>query len=265
MSENIHEDPIQDNESRQPERMNSSSFQSGSMPGNEDDEKKNSVSSETGFSESEKEKSFWGRGKTFFHGIYCAVKDAGDAYSNSSREEMIKECFSSGEKNCSCSCDYGYCFCQELFPWLGFVGITMFSGWISSLFLQPEGFEWFASLNHPVWAPPQWIFPPVWLILYFLLGTSVWLAWRKAGCRRGAGILVLFALLLFLQISWCYSFFFTQNPFGGFINLIWVFTVLGLLVLAISSKCRLAAMLLLPQMLWILYALVLNYQIWKMN
>ncbi len=265
MSESIHEHSDRDNEPKQSEGMNSSGIQSDSKA--ENDEKVNGKKDtfEKTFSDVENEKTFWGRGKTFFRGIYCAVKDVGDACSNSSREEMIRECFSLGEKGSACSCDQDFCFCQALFPWLGFVGIAMFSGWISSLFLQPEGFAWFASLNRPVWTPPQWIFPPVWIVLYFLLGTSVWLAWRKAGCRRGAGILVLFALLLFLQISWSYSFFFTQNPFGGFINLIWVFTVLGLLALAISSKCRCAAALLLPQMLWILYALVLNYQIWKMN
>lgn len=267
MSENNHEHFDRGNDWKETEGMNPSDFPSASeAERSENDEKKKERSeSEKIFSEVENEKSFWGRGKSFFHGIYCAVKDAGDARAEASREELLRECFASGENGRICSCDHDFCFCQALFPWLGFVGIAMFSGWISSLFLQPEGFAWFASLNRPVWSPPQWIFPPVWLVLYFLLGTSVWLAWRKVGCRRGAGILVLFALLLFLQISWCYSFFFTQNPFGGFINLIWVFTVLGLLALAISVRSRCAAALLLPQILWILYALVLNYQIWKMN
>ncbi len=187
--------------------------------------------------------------------VHSAVERGCDA---AMRDSVLKS-------GCNCGCDADFCLCAQIFPWVSFVGITLASGWISSLFMQPAGWEWFATLTRPAWAPPQWIFLPVWILLYFLAGTSVWLAWRHLGCRRTAGILTLFILLLILQISWTYMFFYNQNPFGAFIDMIWIFAVLILLMIATLPVCRLSAALLVPQLLWILYALILNYNIWRLN
>lgn len=199
-------------------------------------------------------------GQRIIHGLCSAAGKEAEKCTNSLRHGVIRD-----GMRCGCGCEADYCLCQEIFPWIGFVSITFASGWISSLFMQPQGFEWFATLTRPTWAPPQWIFLPVWMLLYFLLGTSVWLSWRKLGCLKAGGILVLYGLLLLLQIGWTYMFFYSQNPFGAFIDMIWVFAVLILLWLATLPVCRLAAGLLIPQILWILYALVLNYHLWRLN
>lgn len=195
------------------------------------------------------------RPKGFWYGLFTTFRRESDACSSQ------KDCCTSGKAPC-CG---DMCGCCEAFPWFGFVAIAMASGWIASLFMQPAGFEWFRSLNHPEFSPPSWLFLPVWLVLYFLLGTSVWITRRATDCCRFSRVFMLFAFLILLQIVWCYSFFFAQNPFGAFIDLVWIFTVLLLLFLSSMKISRLAGILLLPQVLWTIYAMILNYQIWKLN
>lgn len=194
--------------------------------------------------------------KGFWYGLFTSFRRESDACSSP------EKCCTYGREPCTCgdmSC------CCETFSWFGFVAIAMASGWISSLFMQPAGFEWFRALNHPEISPPSWLFLPVWLVLYFLLGTSVWITRRMTDCNRFSGIFMLFAFLILLQIVWCYSFFYAQNPFGAFIDLVWIFSVLLLLLLSSMKISRLAGILLLPQVLWTIYAMILNYQIWKLN
>lgn len=214
------------------------------------------------------------KGQKIIHDMCAGVTAEAEKLTNHERERLIQDAVQKGccsaeshsrMQSCGCGCEEDVCICQQVFPWLGFVGITLASGWVSSLFMQPAGHEWFSTLIRPSWAPPQWIFLPVWILLYFLLGTSVWLSWRRLGCKKAAGVLVLYALLLLLQIAWAYTFFYQQNPFGGFIDLIWIFAVLLLLLLGTVPVCRVAAVLLIPQTLWILYALILNYHIWRLN
>ena len=193
--------------------------------------------------------------KGFWYGLFATFRRESDACTGS-------ECCTYGKEACPCG---EMCGCCETFPWFGFVAIAMASGWIANLFMQPAGYEWFRALNHPECSPPSWLFLPVWLVLYFLLGTSVWISRRMTDCSRFTRIFMLFAFLLLLQIVWCYSFFYTQNPFGAFIDLVWVFTVLLLLFLSSLKISRLAGILLLPQVLWTIYAMILNYQIWKLN
>lgn len=201
----------------------------------------------------------------YFKKLYETLKNEGERSTNAAREELL--CSARHGRDCGGyhHCGGADCICHEVFPWAGFVGLTFASGWISSLFLQPSTFRWFATLEQPAMMPPQWIFLPVWILLYFLLGTSVWISWRKAGCRRALPVLVLYGILMLLQIAWCYTFFYGHNPFGGFINLIWIFGVSLLLMLASLPICRCAAILLIPQVLWIFYALIINYQVWHLN
>ena len=194
--------------------------------------------------------------KGFWYGLFTTFRREPNACPSP------ESCCTYGKDPCSggdLSC------CCETFPWFGFVAIAMASGWIASLFMQPAGFEWFRTLNHPEISPPSWLFLPVWLVLYFLLGTSVWITRRMTDCCRFSRIFMLFAFLLLLQIVWCYSFFYAQNPFGAFIDLVWVFTVLLLLFQCSMKISRLAGVLLLPQVLWTVYAMILNYQSWKLN
>ena len=178
-------------------------------------------------------------------------------------EELKREVQMCCETNCPCCGEN--CFCMFVLPWLGFLGLSYAAGWISSLFVRDATIYWSEAVARPWWMPPQWIFPPVWTVLYFLLGTAVWLAWRKVGCQKASHVIALFVTLLILQMGWTYAFFYLQMPFGAFIDLIWAFAVLILLAMSIAPISKVGALLLLPQILWMIYALALNYSIWRMG
>ncbi|MDO4574890.1 MAG: TspO/MBR family protein [Planctomycetia bacterium] len=168
-------------------------------------------------------------------------------------------------EQCLLQCGEEKCMCREILPWLGFLALCYLASWIGSLFINVGDGSWYQHLNRPIWTPPAWIFPIVWTTLYFLLGTAVWWAWKTAGCRKICCVLGLFLLLLACMAAWPYCFFGRQSPFTGFLDLIWAFAFLVLLMLSIAPIQKWAAVLLIPQMLWMAYALVLNFTIWRMQ
>ena len=166
---------------------------------------------------------------------------------------------------CHLGCTSEPCLCREVFSWFGFLFLTFASGWLTGLFMQAGSHEWYATLTLPAWNPPGWVFMPVWLVLYFLLGTSTWLAWREGGCRNIPHILTLFTLLLLLQMSWGYNFYYHQNLFAGMMSTVWSLVVLILLGISTYPVTKTGAFLLLPEALWLTYAFVINYTLWKLN
>jgi len=124
--------------------------------------------------------------------------------------------------------------------------------------------SWYLTINKPSWTPPNWLFGPVWTSLYFMMALAAWLIWRKVGSLKSLP-LTLFGLQLFLNLIWSGLFFTLQNPKIAFIEI--VFLWLSILATLISFwRVRLVAgLLLLPYILWVGYAVMLNFTIWRMN
>lgn len=124
--------------------------------------------------------------------------------------------------------------------------------------------SWYLTINKPSWTPPNWLFGPVWTSLYFMMALAVWLIWCKVGSLKKLP-LVLFGLQLFLNLIWSGLFFTLQNPKIAFIEI--VFLWLSILATLISFwRIRIVAgLLLLPYILWVGYAAMLNFTIWRMN
>lgn len=127
---------------------------------------------------------------------------------------------------------------------------------------------WYASLEKPFLQPPSWIFSPVWIMLYALMGISLFLVWKSDPSvapkeRRRGGIL--FFSQLFLNAIWSIIFFGLQSPGWAFVNitLLWLAIVWTIAVFYKISKP--AAFLLLPYILWVSFAGYLNYSIWTLN
>lgn len=123
----------------------------------------------------------------------------------------------------------------------------------------------YASLVRPLWAPPGWLFGPVWTVLYLLMALSAWLVWREGGFRKAGAALGLFLVQLGVNALWTWLFFVWRQ--GGLalaeILLLW------LLILATAllfwRRSRLAAALLIPYLAWVSFAAVLTWAIWKGN
>ena len=123
----------------------------------------------------------------------------------------------------------------------------------------------YAGLAKPAWAPPGWLFGPVWTTLYLLMGVAAWLVWRTAGWSGASGALSLFVGQLVCNAAWSWFFFAWRRgalAFGG------VVLLLGLIIatmVAFAQVERLAALLLLPYLAWVTFATALTYAVWRGN
>lgn len=137
--------------------------------------------------------------------------------------------------------------------------ISLSAGFIGSRF--PPG-EWYDSLAKPSFNPPGWVFGPVWTLLYILMGIAVWLAWKEQGFSTAV---YLFMAQLALNALWSYLFFGANRPGLAFMEIILLW-VLILLTMILFWRVRTAAgVLFIPYLLWVSFASVLNYSLWRMN
>ena len=124
--------------------------------------------------------------------------------------------------------------------------------------------DYYARLSKPDWAPPGWLFGPVWTVLYALMGTAAWLVARKPGSAARAP-LVLWGAQLALNATWTPVFFGLRAPGLALVNIVALWSALVATIAAFFSRRRLAAGLLLPYLAWVSFATALNYGIWRRN
>ncbi len=141
--------------------------------------------------------------------------------------------------------------------------IPQAAGLIGSFFTASAIPTWYATLVRPELAPPNWIFAPVWTMLFLLMGIALFLVWRKGEGVRLA--LFLFATQLVLNVLWSILFFGFQSPALALLEV----GVLWVAILATMGAfwriSRTAALLLVPYLLWVTFAAYLNYQYWLLN
>ena len=125
--------------------------------------------------------------------------------------------------------------------------------------------EWYSALAKPSWNPPAWVFAPVWTFLYICMAVAAWLVWRRKGLLEGAVPLSLWAVQLGLNSVWTWFFFGMHNPGLAFadILLLWL-AILSTLIL-FWRVTRAAGALFLPYILWVSFAAILNFALWRMN
>jgi translocator protein len=122
--------------------------------------------------------------------------------------------------------------------------------------------EWYPALRKPSWTPPDWLFGPVWTLLYPLVAVAGWMAWREGRARLGP---LLYLLQLTLNAAWPWLFFAERRPELALVCIValWV-AILGTIV-AFWGVSRGAALLLVPYLAWVGFAAALNRAIWRMN
>lgn len=141
--------------------------------------------------------------------------------------------------------------------------ICELAGVVGSIFTTPAIGTWFKTLVKPVFAPPNWVFGPVWSILFFLMGISLYLVWSKKGNKEQA--LQFFAIQLFLNIAWSFLFFGLRSPYLAFIEIIFLWIAILFTIIKFYKIQKTSAYLLLPYILWVSFAAVLNYSLWILN
>jgi tryptophan-rich sensory protein len=145
------------------------------------------------------------------------------------------------------------------------VAVCFGAAGIGAAVTTPQIPTWYAELNKPSWNPPAWVFGPVWSALYLMMGIAAWLVWRERGIEKAKGALSLFAVQLALNTLWSVLFFGWQNPQAAAIEIIVLWIAIAATIMAFWKHSRVAASLLVPYLLWVSFAAVLNWTIWWMN
>ena len=148
-----------------------------------------------------------------------------------------------------------------------------FAGWLLVTFVaaglgaiaSANAQEFYAQLTQPSWAPPPWLFGPVWSLLYFMMAVSAWLVWRQHGFQNARGALSLFLVQLGANALWTWLFFAWHQ---GAMSMAEIAVLWVLIVATIVSFWRLqrtAALLLLPYLAWVSFASALTFSMWQHN
>ncbi len=144
------------------------------------------------------------------------------------------------------------------------IALCELAGTFGSLFTVPAIPTWYDYLVHPQYAPPDWLFGPVWVVLYFLMGVAVFLVWKDGFQKRRQELALFFSQLL-VNVAWSVVFFGMQNLGAAFILIIALWVAILATLLAFESVSRKAAWLLVPYLLWVSYAVYLSYSFWILN
>ena len=125
---------------------------------------------------------------------------------------------------------------------------------------------WYYALQKPSWQPPDWLFGPVWTLIYGLTAAAGIIAWRRARDRRGMGrIIGLFALNALLNILWSALFFRFHRPDWSVVEVVFLWLSILVLIAALAPISRLSSWLLLPYLAWVTFAGLLNLAVVRLN
>jgi tryptophan-rich sensory protein len=125
---------------------------------------------------------------------------------------------------------------------------------------------WYAKIQKPEFNPPNWVFAPVWFTLYLMMGISSYLIWIKGIEKKSVKIsLIIFLFQLILNALWTFLFFGLHSPFFAFIDIIALWIVILLVIVNFYKLSKTAGILLIPYILWVSFAGVLNYYIFVLN
>lgn len=142
------------------------------------------------------------------------------------------------------------------------LAVTFGAAYIGSRFPVDE---WYTALSKPSWNPPNWLFGPVWSLLYLLMAISVWLVWKKEGLQAAIIPLGIFLLQLVLNAAWPWLFFGLHEMAIAFIEILALWVAILVCIILFWRITLISGILLLPYLLWVTFASVLNYNLWKLN
>jgi tryptophan-rich sensory protein len=138
-------------------------------------------------------------------------------------------------------------------------------GAIAGMFTAQSVPEWYAGLNQPSFNPPNWIFGPVWTILYLLMGISLFLVWKqKASKKRNLAILI-FLIQLLLNFAWSFIFFYFNRIGIALVEIVLLWISIVLMLFLFYRIKPMASYINIPYLLWVTFALVLNAGYYFLN
>lgn len=144
--------------------------------------------------------------------------------------------------------------------------IVYVAGAVGTLYTLKEITTWYVYLAKPGWTPPNWAVGPIWSTLYILIGTALFLVWRKGLGRKDVQFAILvFAVQLGINVVWSLVFFGSHSIFGGLVMvlILWIAILINIFVFYRISKP--AGLLLIPYLIWVSIASYLQYNLFILN
>ena len=141
--------------------------------------------------------------------------------------------------------------------------IAYAAAFLGSLVTTPSIANWYATLNKPSFNPPNYLFGPVWTLLFTLMAISAYLVWRKQ--KKITAELKIYGVQLGLNFLWSYLFFGLQRPGLALFEILLLWIFIALTITKFYKVDKLAAYLLIPYILWVSFAAFLNYSIVILN
>lgn len=146
----------------------------------------------------------------------------------------------------------------------GWLILTFTTAAIGALASAQAG-TFYLQLLRPAWAPPAWLFGPVWSVLYLLMGIAAWLVWRVHGWRVAGRALGLFVVQLGVNALWTWLFFVWHQGAWAFAEIVLLWGLIVGTIIAFWPLQKIAALMLLPYLLWVSFATALTYAMWTLN
>lgn len=146
------------------------------------------------------------------------------------------------------------------------VAICLLVGFLAGFATQSSVATWYTTLNKPSFNPPNWVFGPVWTVLYILMGIAAGMVWARGVYHKWVKTaLYHFGFQLMFNALWSIVFFGFKQPFWALMVILTLLILLTLTIKWFRVISRTAAWLLVPYLLWVCFASVLNYSIWTLN
>ena len=152
---------------------------------------------------------------------------------------------------------------NKFLSFLIFGFVTFSASFIGSIATITSKEPWYSSLNKSGLNPPDWVFAPVWTTLYLFMTIAIWSAWHKN--YKDLNIIYIYLMHLFFNTTWSIVFFVFHNIFAALINLVIIIGFIIILMIKYKKISNLSFILMIPYLLWCVYALTLNISLYILN
>jgi len=153
---------------------------------------------------------------------------------------------------------------RQLVGLLGWLTLSFAAAGIGAVASSEAG-AFYGQLARPSWAPPGWLFAPVWTVLYVLMGTAAWLVWRLHGFKEARAALALFVIQLAANALWTWVFFVWHQGALAFVEIVVLWCLIAATIASFWRFSSVAAALLLPYFAWVTFAAALAFATWRLN
>ena len=152
---------------------------------------------------------------------------------------------------------------HSFFVFLAFLAVTAAAAAIGATFTPGL---WYETLQKPSWNPPDWVFGPVWSVLYLAMAVAAWLVWRERRTPPDVRpALAMWGVQLALNAAWSWLFFGLHQMAWALAEILALWAAIAVTAILFYRHRRLAAWLLVPYLAWVSFAAFLNYTLWQLN